>query len=69
MLRSEILADGRTRFWSDSGMKIRQIETGVLYSDAINNAPNTYEETDIPLDDDEVDDAEILSILLGEEVE
>ena len=65
MLRSEVLEDGRTRFWSDRGMKIRQVETGALYEDAINNAPYTYEETDIPIDDEEIGAEEALRILFG----
>lgn len=71
MLRSEVIADGRTRFWSDRGMKIRQIETGILYEDAINNAPYTYEETDIPIEPDEPnaeDKAEAYDILVGNAV-
>ena len=36
------------RTYSDEGFKIRQIETGVVYDEAIDveNAPYTYEETD-----------------------
>lgn len=36
------------RHHSDSGVKIRQIETGVVYDEAIDieNAPYTYEETE-----------------------
>lgn len=34
--------------YSDQGFKIKQIETGVVYDEAIDveNAPYTYEETD-----------------------
>ncbi|MEE1082205.1 MAG: hypothetical protein UH850_00465 [Paludibacteraceae bacterium] len=36
------------RTYSDSNMYIRQVETGVEYSEAVDveNAPYTYEETD-----------------------
>lgn len=39
------------RTFSDTDHYIRQKETGVIYSDAVDveNAPYTYEETDIPL--------------------
>ena len=39
------------RTYSDIDMMIRQIHTGNLYSEAIDieNAPYTYEETDIPI--------------------
>ena len=38
--------------YSDSGFKIRQIESGLLYED-VYDEPNkyTYEETDIPIDE------------------
>lgn len=48
------LVDGgtRERRYSDLGMKLRQIETGDLYDDAVDIIPcrYTYEETDIPVD-------------------
>ena len=39
------------KHYSDSGFKIRQIETGILYDDASDLVPcrYTYEETDIPI--------------------
>ena len=38
--------------YSDSNVYIRQIETGIEYSEAIDveNAPYTYEETDTPIE-------------------
>lgn len=38
---------------SDSKKMIRQVETGVIYSEAIDveTAPYTYEETDLPIED------------------
>lgn len=41
----------RERRYSDQNMMIRQIETGILYEDAVDNVPckYTYEETDEPI--------------------
>lgn len=59
---------GCERRYSDAGVKIRQIETGTLWNDAVDVVPcaYTYEETDIPIDDFELDDSEALSILVGD---
>ena len=42
------------RTYSDKGFMLRQIETDILYSDPIDieDAPYTYEETDILIDED-----------------
>lgn len=53
MIREELIEDGeRVYHWSDLNLKIRQIETGVVYDDAIDVVPcrYTYEETDEPID-------------------
>lgn len=57
----------RIRHYSDEGYKIRQIETGSIYDDAIDVVPcrYTYEETDIPVED-EIEADEALRILMGE---
>lgn len=57
------------RRYSDQNVKIRQIETGTLWNDAVNAIPcrYNYEETDIPCDPTEPDAEEILGILLGGE--
>ena len=49
-----------TRTWSDAGFKIRQIETDILYDEAIDIEPlrYTYEETDIPIEEEEEENAE-----------
>lgn len=46
--------DTRERRYSDRKMKLRQIETQVLYDDAVDVIPckYTYEETDIPIDEE-----------------
>lgn len=68
MIQAEMIGE-RILHYSDQNMKIRQIETGKLYEDAIDvmPCPYTYEETDIPIpvDDEEIDDNEALNIILG----
>lgn len=46
------------RTYSDSGLKIRQIETGDVYDDAVDVAPcrYTYEETDEPIEAEEAEE-------------
>ena len=54
MLQSELIENGeRIHRWSDADLKIRQIETGILYEDAVDNVPcrYTYEETDEPIEE------------------
>lgn len=55
------------RTYSNEGKKIRQIETDTLWNDAINVKPVmfTYEETNEPIDDEELDADEALAILTG----
>lgn len=42
------------RTYSDRGVKIKHLETGRLYSDAIElpESESTFEETDVPVPDD-----------------
>ena len=54
MVVTEIITIGSREFqktYSDMDYKIKQIETGILYDEAIDVIPcaYTYEETDIPL--------------------
>lgn len=46
------------RTYSDEGLIIKQNETGIEYSEAIDveNAPYTYSETDIPIEEVVLDD-------------
>ena len=71
MIQTEMIGE-RILHYSDRSMKIRQVETGRLYEDAIDMMPckYTYEETDIPIpvDDEEIDDNEALNIILGRNV-
>lgn len=52
MIVVEIIEEGtRERRYSDQGFYIRQVETGNLYEDAVDNIPCrfTYEETNEPI--------------------
>lgn len=48
MVQLENLENELVRHYSDGGYKIRQIETGIVYSEAVDVVPcrYTYEETD-----------------------
>lgn len=48
MLQSQFIKPNRIRYYSDEGYYIRQIETGVLYEDAVHTIPAqfSYEETE-----------------------
>jgi len=71
MVKDEYIENGqRIRHWSDSGLKIRQNETGAVYDDAVDVVPcrYTYTETDEPVEPEEVtveDKAEAYDILMG----
>ena len=64
---SEIINEMCIRHYSDRNLKLRQIETGEIFPDAIDVIPCqfTYEETDISLDDEEINNEEFLQIILG----
>lgn len=58
MVKSELIENGeRVHHWSDAGMRIRQVETGIVYDDAVDVMPcrYTYEETDEPIEEAEPD--------------
>ena len=52
------------RTYSDAGMMIRQNETGVEYTEAIDveDAPYTYTETETPIETPEMTDEEYLNM-------
>ena len=52
MVVEEILNERLVRHYSDKGMMILQVETGVEYADAVDVIPcrYTYEETDKPIE-------------------
>ena len=66
MIITENLGTVERRF-SDQNVKLRQIETGTLWNDAVNAipCPFTYEETDVPCDPVDLEPDEALNILLG----
>jgi len=72
MLLTKIIDHGTVqviRHYSDSNLRIRQIETDLLFDDAVDIMPCqfTYEETDIPIEDREIDAEEFLNTLIGEQ--
>ncbi len=59
MIIEEIIENGeRVLHFSDIGMKIKQIETGIVYENAIDVVPcrYTYEETNEPIEIEEEND-------------
>lgn len=74
MIIEQQIRDTLVRHYSDAGLMIRQVETGTLYSDAVDVSPcrYTYEETDTPVEqtaEDLQDAAQAAKILLGMEDE
>lgn len=69
MIAEEYLSETRVRHYSDSGLMIRQNETGNVYEDAVDAVPcrYTYSETDEPVPSEETikDKAEAYDILTG----
>ena len=63
------------RTYSDSNLMIKQVETGNVYTEAIDveNAAYTYEETGMPIDADELTDMRLsaversINIITGQE--
>lgn len=56
MIIEEYIEDNtRVRHYSDENFKIRQIETGIIYNDAVDVLPckYSYEETDIVIEETE----------------
>ena len=51
MIREEQISLKRIRHYSDADRMIRQVETGIIYQDAVDKIPckYTYEETDEPI--------------------
>lgn len=73
MIIQENISDALIRHYSDIGMMIKQVETGNLYSEAVDVVPcrYTYTETNVPVQQDGTinpDEAvEAVKILLGRE--
>ncbi len=55
MIIEEMITPKRVRHYSDENLKIRQVEKGRIYDDAVDRYPCkwTYEETDIPIEPEE----------------
>lgn len=55
MIIQELTANNLAHTYSNKGMKIKQIETDIIYDEAIDATPcrYTYEETDIPREEAE----------------
>lgn len=62
-----IESEKRERRYSDKNVKLRQVETGILYNDAadIVPCPFTYEETDEPIDEAPLDPQQALDAIFG----
>lgn len=55
------------RHYSDQGLMLRKVEDGTLWPDAVDvkPCPFTYEETDVPVPDEELTPEEALDIIMG----
>jgi hypothetical protein len=71
MIISEVYKDKYTKTYSDQNYKIRQIETGRLFTSAVDINPSrfTYEETDIVIEksNNVLEKARAYDILMGVE--
>lgn len=68
MIITEQISERRQRTYSDLNLKIRQIETGNIYNDAVDMIPcrYTYEETNELIESDDIldiSDSQALSII------
>ena len=68
MIITETIGD-RIHTYSDTGMKIKQEQTGIIYDDAMDVPEKgyTYIETDEPIQTEDLTSQEILDILLDGE--
>lgn len=69
MINTKMIGN-RIHTYSDAGMKIKQVETGIVYDSAV-DVPGkyTYTETDIPIQDlEEITAEEALNIITGGDV-
>lgn len=68
MIKTEMIGN-RVRTYSDAGMMIRQVETGITYDSAVDVLGKyTYTETDIPIQTQEITADEALSIITGGDI-
>ena len=68
-IKTQQISETQIRHYSDENFKIRQIETGILYDEAVDVVPcrYTYEESDEPIEDVELSSDEALEIIIGQE--
>lgn len=57
MIITEQFSENLVRHYSDKGVKIKQVETGLVYDEAVDLIPCefTYEETNTPIETTEED--------------
>lgn len=69
MIIEEKLNERLVRHYSDKDVKLKQVETGHLYDEAVDLLPceYTYDETEIPIEQDELADAINALNILGVE--
>ena len=69
MIVEEKLNERLVKHYSNNGMKIKQVETGLVYDEAVDLIPcqYTYEETNEPAEQDELADAINALHILGVE--
>ena len=67
MILEEQVSEMCVRHYSDQGVCLRQIETEMIFPDAVDVIPCqfTYEETDIPIPDYDISDSDALQIITG----
>jgi hypothetical protein len=55
MIVKEIIGENLIRHYSDQGFKIKQLETGILYDEAVDLVPcqYTYEETNKRIEEED----------------
>lgn len=66
MILTEMM-DGLVKSYSDRGVYLLQLETGIEYSEAVDVVPNkyTYTETNTPIETEEISGEELLSMMEG----
>ena len=69
MIAEEKLNERLVRHYSDKDVKLKQVETGILYDEAVDLIPceYTYEETAIPIERDDLADTINALHILGVE--
>lgn len=60
MVIKEVLNEHLVKHYSDRGVKLLQVETGVVYDEAIDVVPckYTYKETDKPIETEEYEEGQ-----------